>query len=79
MQAKIEAAQTGSYLPKVSERHIYHVRLDKPAFNPKTGEKLSKDFIQKFTVSEWNQFKRNSAGLGYEMEILWNPETFKIS
>ena len=79
LQAKIEAAQTGSYLPKEKERNLYHVKLDKPAYNPKTGEKLSKEFIQKFTEAEWNQFKRNSAGLGYEMEIMWNPETFRIS
>ena len=77
LRDRIGAAQTGSYLPKESERGIYHVKLDKPAFDPKSGKKLSKEFIQKFTLAEWNQFNKNSQGLGYTVEIMWNPELFQ--
>lgn len=77
-KARVTAAQTGTYLPKDNERNIFHVKMDKPAFDPKTGKKLSKEFIQKFTTAEWNQFEKNCAGLGYTMEILWNPTLFNL-
>lgn len=77
-QARTKAAQNGSYVPKEDERNIYHVKLDKPAFDPKSGKKLSKEYIQKFTVAEWNSFVKNSSGLGYTMVIMWNPELFRL-
>jgi hypothetical protein len=78
VQIRIKAAQNGTYIPKESERGIFHVKLDKPAFDPKSGAKLSKEYIQKFTQAEWNQFLKNSSGLGYTMEIMWNPEVYNL-
>ena len=78
MQARTKAAQNGTYIPKESERGIFHVKLDKPAFDSKSGKKLSKEYIQKFTVAEWNSFVKNSSGLGYTMETMWNPELFRL-
>ena len=78
-QARTKLFQNGSsYVPKESEQNLYHVKLDKPAFDPKSGKKLSKEYIQKFTIAEWNQFIKNSSGLGYTMDILWNPEALKL-
>ena len=78
-QARTKLFQNGSsYVPKETEQNLYHVKLDKPAFDPKSGNKLSKEYIQKFTVAEWNQFIKNSSGLGYTMDILWNPEALKL-
>ena len=77
-QARTKAAQNGSYVPKENERNIFHVKLDKPAFDPKSGKKISKEYIQKFTAAEWNSFVKNSSGLGYTMEIMWNPEVFSL-
>ena len=76
-QVRIKAAQVGDYNPEVKERGVYHVKLDKPNYDKKTGKKLSKDYVQKFTVAEWNQFIHNCAGLGFDIQILWNPEVFK--
>lgn len=76
-EARIKRAQSGSYLPDVKERKLFHVKLDKPAFNPQDGKKLSKAFIQKFTVADWKHFEKNSKGLGYTTEIMWNPEEYK--
>lgn len=73
---RIKAAQSGSYLPEVKERGIFHAKLDKPYFDPKTGNKISKAFIQKFTIADWNSFIKNSTGLGYTIEIVWNPEIY---
>lgn len=77
-KARIKGAQVGEYLPDESERGLFHVTLDKPAFNPKDGKKLSKAYTQKFTVAEWNQFSKNSSGLGYEQTIVWNPTIYNL-
>jgi hypothetical protein len=71
--AQAPDAEVTGYTPESTERDLYHVELDKPGFNPTTGEKLSKAFIQKFTKAEWNQFVGNSSGLGYKQTILWDP------
>ena len=51
--------------------------MEKPLFDKKTGERLSKPFLQKFTTAEWNHFLKNSKGLGYETKIMWNPKAYK--
>lgn len=76
-KAKIEAAQTGSYLPKAHERHLFHVKMDKPGFNPATGEKIFKPFIQMYTMPEWNMFEKNGNGLGFITTVMWNPKLYK--
>lgn len=78
LKARIKGAQVGDYLPEEKERGIFHVTLDKPAFNPKDGKKLTKAYTQKFTVAEWNQFSKNCGGLGYEQTIVWNPEIYNL-
>ena len=78
VQARVKAAQNGSYVPEDNERNIYHVKLDRPAYDPKSGKKISKEYIQKFTIAEWNQFEKNSMGLGFTTEIMWNPEVFNL-
>ena len=74
---KIKKAQTGVYVANENERHLFHVKLDKPFFNKRTGEKQSKAYMQKFTIPEWHHFAKNSKGLGFEVEIMWNPEKYK--
>lgn len=77
LQAKIKAAQSGtSYLAEQKEHHLYHVKLDKPNYSPKDGKKVSKAFIQKFSVQDWNNHNKNGRGLGFTAEILWNPEAY---
>jgi hemolysin activation/secretion protein len=76
-QAKIKAAQgESSYVAAPKERHLYHVKLDKPTFSPKDGKKLSKAFIQKFTVQDWKNHLAHAKGLGFTAEVLWNPEEY---
>ena len=48
--------------------------MDKPAFDPRTGKKCSKEVTQKFTEAEWNQFAKHYEGLGYTIKMLWNPK-----
>lgn len=76
--AAISAAQCGStYLPDKKERHLYHAVLDKPIHDKKTGERLSKPFVQKYTVSDWKQFESiNQKSLGYTAKVVWDPTKY---
>lgn len=43
-------------------------------FNPLTGKEESKPFVQLFTFSEWQLFKKNYANLGYIIvDVLHDP------
>lgn len=56
---RIKAAQNGSeFIPKESERHLYHVRLEKKQFKQTTGEKISKAYNQCFKVKEFHAFNK---------------------
>ena len=76
--ARIKAAQgKSSYVPDEDERHLYHVKMDRPAFDPTTGErKGAKPFKQKFTVQDWRNHLEHGAQLGYITEVIWNPELY---
>lgn len=71
-----------SYTPDKSEKHLYHVMLERPQYNKKTGKKLSTPFIQKFTEAEYKALtekksendKSNADMLGYTVQVLWNPK-----
>lgn len=91
LAAKIKAAQTrteknddgetvqkrSKCLPVEKERHLFHVEIETPAFDPKNGKRLSKPKTQIFGANEFTNFKNNAPQLGYEMKILWNPEQYK--
>lgn len=75
-------ASKETYIPDKSEKHLFHVLMDKPYFSQKTGKKLSKPYIQKFTDAEYKALteKKNESDtsyaemLGYEVTVLWNPK-----
>lgn len=75
-EMKVESGEDveTSYVPQENEKNLYHALLDKPAFDPRTGKKCSKEYAQKFTEAEWNQFAKHYEGLGYTIKMLWNPK-----
>ena len=66
-----------TYKVKTKEKHLFHVEMSKGGFNPQTGKKVSKPFIQMFTESEWNQFEKSGSGLGYTTKVVWDPTAKK--
>ncbi len=74
---RTKAAQVGgTYLPPKGEEDLYHVKMDKPGYNPKDGKKVNRAFIQKFNDKDFVNIERNAGNLGYEIKVLWNPEIF---
>ena len=74
--------QNNDYEPSQGERHLYHVQLEKPYFDKRTGKRLSKPTVQKFTENEYKQLtskrnekdKSNAEMLGYTVRVLWDPK-----
>lgn len=60
-----------AYSAPKGEEGQFHVKLQRPGFDQKTGKKLHKPFIQKFAKREWKNFLLHKQGL--EHEILHDP------
>lgn len=64
-------------LPKENERHLFHISMEKPAFDSKTGKKLSTEKIQKYTQVEFHLYKGQWKIQGWDVKVLWNPIEYK--
>ena len=62
-----------TFKPKANEAHLIHVELDKPAFDPKTGKKKSKSYVQIFNEGDFKQFEKHAARQGFVVKILHDP------
>lgn len=75
-------AQASRYVPADSEKHLYHLQLEKQLFDKTTGKRLSTPYVQKFSERAYNKFmgkknendKSNAEMLGYTVTVLWNPK-----
>lgn len=67
IEEKVSATSAkASYEIKPGTEKMVHLSLVRGRrFNPNTGKEESAPFIQLFTFSEWQLFKKNYAGLGY--------------
>ena len=68
-----------TFTPKKNEMHLVHAELDKPAFNPATGKKINKAYVQIFNVKDFKNFERNASTLGFTVTVLWDPEKHDLS
>lgn len=74
--------QQSKYTPAENEKHLYHIELEKPLYDSKTGKRMSVPYVQKMTKGEYKSFvgkrnekdKSNAEMLGYSVKVLWNPE-----
>lgn len=79
--AQAEAGSKPAYVPAQNEKHLYHVELERPFFDKKTGKRLSTPIVQKFTERDYKALtekknekdKSNAEMLGYTVTVLWNP------
>lgn len=77
-----QEAKVTDYQPSKAEKHLYHVQLEKPLFDKRSGERLSKSSVQKMSEKEYKAFtskngekdKSIAEMLGYEIKVLWNPK-----
>ena len=80
-QANEESAETvkangpdaDGYRVDKAEAHIVHVQLEIPQFDSLTGARLSKPFVQKFGVKEFEAAKENGGFTGYAVKVLHSP------
>lgn len=74
--ATVSIEKPNEYIPKKEEVGFFHVELDQPNFDKKTGKKLSKAFVQLFDPKSFATFEKQASGLGYTIQVIWNPEAY---
>lgn len=62
-----------NYIVPDGEECTYHCRIEQRQFNPNTGERLSRPFIQKFPAKMWPALLRNLKQQGWTVDILHDP------
>lgn len=65
-----------NYIVPDGEEGTYHCRIEQRQFNPNTGERLSRPFVQKFPAKMWPALLRNLKQQGWTVEILHDPTEF---
>ena len=67
--------ESATYKPAKGTEELIHLSIVKGRrFNPNTGKEESQPFVQTFTFSEWQLFKKNFTGLGYVIvAVLHDP------
>ena len=65
-----------NYIVPDGEEGTYHCRIEQRQFNPNTGERLSRPFIQKFPAKMWPALLRNLEQQGWTVDILHDPTEF---
>ena len=68
----------GDYI-NTHEQHLLHAEIEDPAFDPKTGAKLSKAAIQKFYPKDFALMVKEGAFKGLKVEIVHEPEEKAIT
>lgn len=63
-----------AYAVSSEEKDLYHVRLSlKNSFDPQTGKRIVKPFVQKYNVKMWKTIYDTIIAQGYNVEILHDP------
>lgn len=65
-----------NYIVPDNEKHLFHVKMEQKAFNPNTGARLSRPFVQKFGAKTWQHLKEFFKGNNYTMEVLYDPTEY---
>lgn len=62
-----------NYVPAIGTETDYHARIEVKSFDQSTGERKSTPSLQTFSPGSWKGFSKNSASLGYTVDILHDP------
>jgi len=77
-RAQVEQREDEDYRPKLEEAHLYHVELEKPYHDSRSGKKLSPPaYIQMFTERDYADFCKHGKGHGYQQRVMWDPTKYE--
>ena len=62
-----------NYVPAPGTENNYHVKVEKKAFNPQSGERISTPKVQVYAPKAFINFAANCVGLGYYVTVLHDP------
>lgn len=62
------------YQPEPGTEHLYHVQVEKPMFDQRTGEKISTATVQLFDAKNYKSLAAVAQNqLGYTLTVLHEP------
>lgn len=71
----VKDATPENYACPAGEEHLFHVKIENPHFDQRTGERKSHPRIQKFGRKAFHSMLRSALNkCGYEMVILHDPD-----
>lgn len=71
----VKDATPENYACPAGEEHLFHVKIENPHFDQRTGERKSHPRIQKFGRKAFHSMLRSALNKsGYEMVILHDPD-----
>ena len=73
----VKDATPENYACPAGEEHLFHVKIENPHFDQRTGERKSHPRIQKFGRKAFHSMLRSALNKsGYEMVILHDPDVW---
>lgn len=66
-------SRTAEYSFPAHEKHLVHVELEIPGFDPATGARTSIPWTQKFYPNEYKAMEKTNAFAGHKVTILHDP------
>lgn len=62
-----------NYIVPKGEEGSYHVIIEQKQFDPRSGRRLSKPYVQKFEPKMWPMLQRNLKQQGWDMTVVHDP------
>ena len=73
---EITAVTKDNYIVPDKEKHLWHVTMEIPTFDPKNGKRISRPKLQKFGAKTFHTLRESWEKQGYEITVLYDPTAY---
>ena len=73
---EITAVTKDNYIVPDKEKHLWHVTMEIPTFDPKNGKRISRPKLQKFGAKTFHALRESWEKQGYTITVLYDPTAY---
>ena len=73
---EITAVTKDNYIVPDKEKHLWHVTMEIPTFDPKNGKRISRPKLQKFGAKTFHALRESWEKQGYTITVLHDPTAY---
>ena len=73
---EITAVTKDNYIVPDKEKHLWHVTMEIPTFDPKNGKRISRPKLQKFGAKTFHALRESWDKQGYTITVLHDPTAY---